>query len=831
MATTNNNPNISVTYKSNDGCENMQNTGFMDDQQTTVTTINSNPDASFARADAHLSSLSDFLSRPIKIQEFSWLVNTSLTQTFSPWSDYFSNAAVQKKIDNFYLLRCKLNVMFKMNASPFLYGSALAAYAPYDTHSTVEMPTVNKLTTLSQRPSAYIDVGTNITECMCLPFFCKQSNLRIPETTDFSEMGTMTLDSFVDLKSANGGTGNITISVYAWASEVEMSIPTTGSSFTPQGAIDEHEDDGVVSKPASAISAAAGKLTKIPAIAPFARAAQIGASAIADVARLFGFSRPVNLKEPNFMRPYNFGNLASTDMGEPIFKLTVDSKQGLSIDPRTVGLDDVDEMSIKYIAQRESYVNSFSWLLTDAPDAYILSTAVNPMIQNSEAWTGPPASTIYVPTALSFATRPFSAWTGTLKFRFRIVASQYHRGRLRVVYDPHRYQGVDTGFAEDISNIVFNKVVDIATTRDFTIEVPWSQPWAYNDVETTDNSAMYNAGGATAIPLRGTTSTNNGWLGIQVLNELIGPSNSGDVSVLMYVSAGDDYKVRNPTFEGMAITEANTLSYYKPQGALDDEVSGGTDGIDTEVIMVNPSTSKGSNYLDQVFYGESIDSFRSMVKRYTWYYSVAKTFTASSTVGRVFSLVLPLFPRCYGFGPSVDVFSAKEVILTGQHMLGYLRPAYVGWRGGMRYKYSISGVGTVAQVGLARGVDQAIGTTYTADMTNTSTVTSSLQYLRFFNSTALGGMVLSNTSTMPVVEAEFPYQTFWRFSFCQNLDAAKLGDSEDGTDTMGVKFFMRNDSTASSSNPIVNDLYVAAGDDFNFFFFLNAPCYFRYLIS
>ena len=72
------------------------------------------------------------------------------------------------------------------------------------------------------------------------------------------------------MKHANGGTDPITISVFAWAEDVHMSVltQTDPSTLVPQSM----EYEGIVSKPASIVAKVAGVLKEVPFISPFATA-------------------------------------------------------------------------------------------------------------------------------------------------------------------------------------------------------------------------------------------------------------------------------------------------------------------------------------------------------------------------------------------------------------------------------------------------------------------------------------------------------------------------------------------------------------------------------
>ena len=104
---------------------------FYDSAQSFTNAVTSMPDSTFTQANTGNSSLGEFLSRPVKVQEYTWLHNAQFNNVFNPWTDFFSNAAVQKKLNNFSILRCKLVVRLQVNATKFHYGRGLMSYNPY----------------------------------------------------------------------------------------------------------------------------------------------------------------------------------------------------------------------------------------------------------------------------------------------------------------------------------------------------------------------------------------------------------------------------------------------------------------------------------------------------------------------------------------------------------------------------------------------------------------------------------------------------------------------------------------------------------------------------
>jgi hypothetical protein len=96
------------------------------------------------------------------------------------------------------------------------------------------------------------------------------------------------------------------------------------------------------------VARVAGALSDIPGIGPYAKATQMGANAVANSAKLFGLSAPNDLSHSIF-EPRAKQSLAVTDVKQSANKVTIDSKQELTIDPRTTGIQGDDELPIASI--------------------------------------------------------------------------------------------------------------------------------------------------------------------------------------------------------------------------------------------------------------------------------------------------------------------------------------------------------------------------------------------------------------------------------------------------------------------------------------------------
>lgn len=811
-------------------------------------------------ADRNDDDLGNFFSRPIKIQSYSWAVGQTLFERFNPWQDYFENARVINRIANFGLMRATLHVKFVINGNGFHYGRLISSYIP---RHTLDQFTKDRaffpqdLVQASQRPHIYLDPTTSQGGSMCLPFFWEDNYLEVPDQ-EWREMGELTLQTLQTLQHANGATDVVSVNVFAWAEDVKLAIPTSSApgALTPQMAEvtqDEYKKDGPVSTPASTIGRVAGMLGKAPVIGPYARATEMVAKTVASVAKIFGYSRPNNIADIQYFRPTVMGNLANTNVADTCQKLTVDAKQELTIDPRTTGLGEADELTIKSIATRESYLTQFNWRVDDPTETPLWQTEVTPMTWAVNDITTPPE--MHVP-ACAFAAIPFRNWYGSMKYRFQIVSSNYHKGRIKIVYDPH-------GFASNEYNTNYTYIVDIAEDKDFTVQIGWGSDKAYCVVGIPGRFGVTDS---LDIPY-GDTVTGvvpgnraNGVLRVYVVNELTTPNTTitNDVSINVFVSAGDDIQFRNPTaaldqfsyFDERTISAESTdyarfqdefgdllderradphrRRVYDPQMA--EATSGHTPG-DTEdtmepskpmaqavdETMLNPVST--TDQYSKVFYGEEIVSFRQMLKRYCLHYTDAARFSTGDGTWKTIWNAFP-FHKGYAPGGITGTFLPVVAVYNYSKMtyLNYLTPAFTGRRGGIKWKINaISGAGNSQGTMIVSRLDDP--ERYSSDVIDTEGATRG-GLIRSYDAnlqSLSGGAAVTNTQVIPTVEIEAPYQQNLRFSPAKRANFT--------TDTTYSDHLVHDKITnfAAGDELQKTQYFCAAGEDFNLFFFTGAP--------
>jgi hypothetical protein len=796
---------------------------FKDQNPSYCYEVNNIVDATYKNVDNSDADLGNFFARPVKIQSFNWATSTTLFEKFNPWKDYFENPRVINRISNFALLRAKLHLKIMINGNGFHYGRLIASYIPLPTSDdfTVDRAFFEQdIVQASQRPHLYLDPTTSQGGDMLLPYFWYDNYLSIPDS-EWRDMGDMIIHTLQGLKHANGATDSVTISVFAWAEEVALSVPTSAEpgGLTPQMGKEDEYGKGIISRPASIVARAAGGLRNVPYIGNYARATEIAANAVDSIATTFGYSRPNNLNQIDYYRPTVMGNLANVNIPDSCQRLTLDGKQELTVDPSTVGLGAVDEMTIQSVATRESYLTQFPWPVAAIAEQMLWQTQVTPYTWAVNA-LGTDAE-MHLPPCM-FAGLPFQNWYGSMKYRFQIVSSNYHKGRIKIVYDPY-------GFQSNEYNTNYTYIIDIAEEKDFTVQIGWGSDKPYclagapGSVSFLDATVVpYGTIDVPIVPL----NRANGMLRVYVVNELTVPNSTidNDISMNVFVAAGDDMQFRNPN---------NTIEQYSyfPTPQMGFETQSGVEGDNDETTEASKpmsqavdhtilSTVSTTDAYDHVFYGETIVSFRSLLKRYSQH-----TFEIPpvGNGAREWSLTKLAFPYHRGFAPGaitgVVVGGVPQTFnFSRMTMLNYLTPAYTAWRGSLRWKVANIAAGqneinVSSPLRVTRNVfRQSYANISTPHGSNEKFVVSLLEG----TSPTLSGASYTHEDVCPTLEFEVPFQQTRRFAF------AKRANWTTET-TLGNAFTMSKMLSAAANARIAQEQLVSTGEDFSLFFFTGAP--------
>lgn len=826
-----------------------QNIQFTDAHPGYATMVDGGFDAIRDAAFNSDATLDEFFSRPLRIVTKEWGIGLALFEEFNPWSLYFQNLRVINRISNYKLLRAKLHLKVTVNGNAFHYGRAIMSYNPLPNRDnlTIDRTFIDAdLVAATQRPHIYIDPTNSQGGEMCVPMFYYKNALDIT-SQDWQNLGECVLSSMNNLKHANDGTDTVTINVFAWATDVKFALPTQTEpgSISPQAMeiypqADEYGTN-VVSRPAGIVANIAAHLSNVPVIGPFARATEIGARAMGGMAQIFGYSRPVMLTKSQY-KPHVKGDMAVCDLEDDCTKLSVSAKQELTLDPRTTGIGSTDEMAINYIASRQSYLTQFPWNVGTNVETLLWNSVVDPCIHRQQA------NELHLPAA-AFATLPFQWWRGSMDFRFMVVCSKYHKGRIKIVYDP---SGNTTGSAE--YNTAYTTIVDISDTTDFTVRCGWGQATTYREhyLLTAAQSTQFNT---TPLTYNSSSTTRgNGTLAVYVVNELTVPNTTitNDIEINVFVSMGDDFEVAGPTSENikdLRLTSSTVLTAPQaieitPHGAENDMANSGDeqDRMDsapmgTTILNTVGETTSLTDYTNHVHFGETIRSMRQLTKRYNlhellFYDPAVVTSAASEDV--VASWVRPIMPYEPGYtstgvgvppGLPLKQLVAANYYYANMTFVKYLSVAYGGWRGGMRWMFSAAnndnqGIGRQGLLTFGRHTDSS-RPSQAVDVFSTSASDNLFQVamLNDYETTeGFAGSFIQGTSVNPVLSGEVPYYSPYRFTPAKQ----KANFSDQQFNTPGWRLMYQGE--VNGRDTIKS--YVAAAEDFNCFFFLGAPIFY-----
>lgn len=839
-----------------------QTVSFNDENPGFVQRVASSYDQTRMIADNDETDLENFFARPIILDEFQWSTTTRFYQFFDPWDLFIMNPRVANRMSNYHLLKGKLHVRFQVNGNGFYYGRILANYIPR--YAADDMIFDRALiyadnVEASQRPKIYIDPTLNEGGDIVCPFLCPTDTISLVEG-DWINMGRISMRELNQLRHANGNTDAITITVLAWMEDVVLSVPTNNNiaSLPSQGGLEVLEPQagvrkrrvsvksntssksnksdeygtGPVSGPASTVARIAGSLTNAPFIGPYAKATEIGANALANVARIFGYSRAQTLEPTHMYTPRFIPNMANTNTPDTSNKLALDCKQELTVDPAVVGLDcGVDEMTIQSITTRESLIGKAEWNQADLPGQILWSLGVSP---NYVVQYDPGAGDAieYHSTASNFGSMPFRFWRGSIRYRFQIVCSAYHKGRLRLQWDPHSYTGQEY-------NVQHTHVIDIAQETDFSIDIGWGSEfgWLY----TTGMTAPQKFAIRSAFTGDASDLIYNGVLTMSVQNILTAPNASaGDVvEVNCFVSTCDDFEVAVPDCEnvnnityfsaiapgaGLEAIEDIPQEFLEPQSGVEQQgdMENTEEPSRPELWMTDARKGEKLDITDAatlVYHGESITSFRNCLKRYCniGFVPLANG-SADVDFYNFYHNSFPPLPGPIGLDASWTIDATPEVNYCKQSLFSYLSPAYVARRGGSRWKFTY--LNNKADNHTSAIMYAIGGPKNTAIVSGTTTVSSST----LANTNANNSSLLPNTwcgaeathcLVNPTVEVEVPFQTQRRFS-----DARRVSSSN----STGDRFYQLSlVSRGSATAPPVVVAAHAAAEDLSLHMYIGPP--------
>ena len=779
-----------------------------------IVNISMNP--SDTRSDA---TLRNFLSRPALVHSIVWSEGGGIDTTFNVWKSFFSNSVITNKLQNYNFISCSLKLKVVINASPFYYGLAGLFYEPLTHLNTAKIVSVpgysGDLVPLSQRQHLWLYPANSQGGDMTLPYFNNTKWLDITSDTDVTNFGQIRVKSVVPLYNANAVSGsNCSIQIYAWAEDVQLAGPTYSAALQSSDQVDpklshkhienEYDDSPKISSIASSISRAAAEVSVLPA--PFGTVASgvsLVTGAISSVASMFGFTNTPVVDDVQGFKNLPYHCFSSSEISTPVDRLTYDPKNILTDRADITGSVLGDELNIKNFCSRESYLTQFPWQAAETLDTVLFGAVVHPAYMRRDG----ASNYTWQMTPMALPNYMFEYWRGTIVYRFRFICSKYHRGRVRITWDPK----VDLTSATDTKVSNYNRIVDLAEETDVSVEIPFLQKTDY--LQTNEVPDEYFANTTLPAPADG---VDNGQISVRVLNSQTSPVLNADIICVVSVY-GKDMEFAGPRHI------VNDFTAY-PLQSVDQYAEG-----KTSVELFEKTTTPDD--LNQLYMGENISSFYQIMKRTNYHGSVFFNADNISTL-RMNKSSINRFPRYPGFDPN-GYYQGREVIGPGYAPYNFVKwvpltwigQCFVACRGSITWHANACGGSPITSLRALRRVNPIAisslsgGTAVATGSTDSVRASWTISNLFSGNS----GSSLTNQNTQSALSINAPFYSLSKFR-STSAATATLGLVADGTltDNLSVEAIFTPELDIQSGD-MRFDYYVASGPDLNLKYFLNVP--------
>jgi len=182
-----------------------------------------------------------------------------------------------------------------------------------------------------------------------------------------------------------------------------------------------------------------------------------------------------------------------------------------------------DEMDMRYLTQKYSFLDSFSLNTTNTLGQALF---VGDLCPGFEFFTAPQGTSL-TPTLLSFISLPFSFWKGSLRYKIVAVATPMHSARLQIC-SHIGYEAAGLSINEAFGQ--YTCIFDVKGVTEIEISFPWRSPTEWKKV---NNGSNPNA-----------SDYSMGQFSVRVLNPLQTVETvASTIDFNIYFAGGPDYKL------------------------------------------------------------------------------------------------------------------------------------------------------------------------------------------------------------------------------------------------------------------------------------------------
>jgi hypothetical protein len=487
----NNNDVKEVSFLQMGETNNMNDTELVDDSVTQVVVP---PETDRLKhldsdvSDSNNTSIVRFLQKPVRITSGT-LTSTDTRSVFSVYEWYHpltSSSMYSDKIAGVQGFKADLVITLQVNANPFQQGKYILWYCSYggacaNKNAWFKMHTFS-IVQILQLPHVIIDVNTETSVQLVVPWRSSYSNYYINSSFD-TNPGCFSIYPYSPLDSTVGSTD---ASFTLWANYDNILLSTVGSlqmgkSKKVSGrdilTQEQEEPDRTISRTLAVVSKATGTMASIPLLSSVAGPLTWATDAASKIAYALGYSKPNITSAPMRIVRNSFPYLAVSDAPSAEEPLSLTAGNHVGFFPESFGTK-VDEMSIQFLKTIPNYVGSYEWDTINVVGDSIASFSVCPVLSKFSQSDGAVSVTSIGP--LTFLSKCFNYWRGSLIFKFSFVKTGFHSGRLVFAFQPYDVT-LSSPVASTLTTTDFmlRTIVDIREKSEVEITIPFlhSAPW------------------------------------------------------------------------------------------------------------------------------------------------------------------------------------------------------------------------------------------------------------------------------------------------------------------------------------------------------------------
>lgn len=759
--------------------------------------------------------IADFLKKPIRVASGTW--NTSLAANDSlNLTGIFPGLRLDYQLANhplwndkmkgYSLVNATAHLRLQINANPFQSGKLLFHFIPCAESFSVGVigddGYVNArnacLATKTQQPYVEIDCR-DTTAIMELPYITPTHYFSLADQAEdrYYDRGNVFLTVLSPLRTGTGGETTVDYSIYLHWEDVELTgnvVPQAGgrrarAKKTKNNGFgtkryktaEEMELDSISTKPISSMlelgSKIAGGLSTVPVLAPYTKPAAWALGVGSGVAAAMGWSKPAGdvMAKPMYRNGYRYSSTA--DGSAPHQPTGLLSTNAVDISDNMAYTTE-DEMSFAFLKKKDAMIHNFDWSLSNnAGDLlatyHVVPDAIFEAATVASAVTGGSRSTKCGPP-IFYLGQIFRKYRGSFMYHFKIAKTDYHSGRILVVYTPLTNPSVLPDL--NTSSYEHRQIIDIREGNEFCFCIPWMLNVDYNDTD---------------VPM--------GRIDIMVLTELRAPETAASViNFQTYVAGGDDFELAVPN------GAVNDLIPFIPQGMeAEKEDEGGNISLDSSAIGDTSIPPMDTEHA-RLAMGEVFTSVRQLIKRESRIFQRPEALVKGNRAFRPWTVTVA----------GVDNTNALTGPDYGGDTYSYIAPMFTFLRGGIRITMTSANTDAGAiRAGKATLNPYVTDTRFVSHAVLPHSVLGDVDWL----STPFGPApsVLSDSSQSPV-GYEIPYYNHTRLSLIDLANHQGARRVDPSVPNLSIEMSFGASGSAEA-------FYRTIAEDFQFMNFIGCP--------